>query len=182
MLGDKKPNIRTSTGFSPVPADKYTVQILDVDYKMTKKYKSNEDEEKLNYKFVVLDDKEMVEGTKTRSTRGKYIWSAVSQSLNKKSWLYKLACAVYGRDLTKEEMDPEHKDFFNAESLVGKQVDVMVSVETSKTSGNSYNKVIGYFKNNKALKSWDNESEGIKTVDVKVAEIEDGSFLDDLDS
>jgi hypothetical protein len=62
------------------------------------------------------------EGEKAEaSTRGRYLWKRCRLALNDRSWLGKLAKGVAGRSLTKDEAAA-----FDPESIVGKQVDVMV--------------------------------------------------------
>lgn len=132
MLEGKKVEISTGGNFDPVPVDKYTVQCIDVNLITQTKFESSEEEEVLNYKFAILDDKPMEvtdgDGEKEKaSTRGRYIWHRCRLVHSEQSWLGKLAIAVEGRSLTKEEI----KDF-DPESIVGKQLDILVAHKTSK--------------------------------------------------
>jgi hypothetical protein len=124
MIGKK---LTISLGeFSPVPVDKYTVEIADVELKMVPKYKAEGDEEILNYKFAILDDKPMMavneDGDEEEvSTRGRFLWKRCRLALGEKAWLRKLADAAYGHKLTKEELK-----MFDADDLVGRQLTVLV--------------------------------------------------------
>jgi len=131
MLEGKKVEISTGGNFDPVPMDKYTVQCVDVNLVTQQKYQSSEEEEVLNYKFAILDDKPMEvttgDGEKEKaSTRGRYLWKRCRLALSERSWLGKLAIASEGRSLTKEEIAA-----FDPEAIVGKQVDVMVEHKAS---------------------------------------------------
>lgn len=152
MLGGRKPDIKVGGDFSTVPADKYTVQVADVNFKVRFNKFKNEEVEGLNFQFTILDDKpsEDADG----STRGHYLWHFMSQSLSSRSWLLKLARAVYGRDLTPEELNPSSPQFFNPENLVGKQVDVMVTEDPSKDGTTTYNNIVSYSKTVKPLEPW----------------------------
>jgi len=169
MLGDKKANIKVGGDFDPVPADKYTVQIADVNMVTQFNKWKGEDQDLLNYQYIILDKNEMEDGS---TTRGRYLWHRVSQSLSAKSWLLKLVKAVYGRDLTREEMEA-----FDPESIIGKQVDVLVEQNPNKTGDTIYNNVTSYSKTIKELEPVDftpnataeieNESEpAVKQVDA----------------
>lgn len=152
MLGGKKPDIKVGGDYTTVPSDKYTVQVADVNFKVRFNKFKQEDVEGLNFQFVILDDKpsEDPDGT----TRGHYLWHFMSQSLSSRSWLMKLAKAVYGRDLTPEELDPRNPKFFNPEDLVAKQVDVMVTETPNSDNTAIYNNIIGYSRTNKQLEPW----------------------------
>ena len=149
MLGGRKVEISTGGNFDPIPMDKYSCQILDVNLvKRRNQWKG--EVEVLNYQYAVLDDKPMTVkdesgNDKEATTRGRFLWHACSPSLNKKAWLYKLAIAVTGRDLTAEEIK-----LFDPETLVGKQVDVMVQ-NVAGSDGTVYNNVVAYSKTLKAL-------------------------------
>jgi hypothetical protein len=148
MLGGRKPNIKVGGDFGTVPSDKYTVQIADVNFKTRFNKWKNEDAEGLNFQFVILDEKEDAEG---ETTRNRYLWHFMSQSLSSRSWLMKLAKAVYGRDLTKDELDPKSPKFFNPEDLIGKQVDVLVTEDPSKDGTATFNNISSYSKTIKPL-------------------------------
>jgi len=144
MLDGKKPEIRIGGDFDPVPMDKYTAQIVDVNLvSQFNKFKGLE-VDMLNYQFAILDDKSMGEGSED-TTRGRYLWKRCSLSISEKSWLGKLLKGVEGRDLTKDEMEA-----FDPESLVGKQVDVMVEAKEG-SNGVVYNNIVAFSKTIKKL-------------------------------
>jgi len=145
MLGGKKVDVRLGGDFDPIPMDKYTVQIADVNLKSRFNRWKGEEEEILNYQFTVLDEKPMTEEGGT--TRGRFLWHGMSPSLGAKSWLLKLAKAVYGRDLTKPEMEN-----FDPEAIIGKQVDVVVEQNPSKDGTAIFNNIVAYSKTLKQLK------------------------------
>lgn len=176
MLEGKQVNIKVGGDFDPIPADKYTVLIADVNLVTQFNKWKGEDQELLNYQYIVLDDKAM-DGDET--TRGRYLWHRMSQSLSSKSWLMKLAKAVVGRELTREEMEK-----FDPEALIGKQVDVMVEQNPSKDGSAVYNNVISYAKNLKALEPVDfNAGQSEKEVESTPVEtpnlMEGGLDLED---
>ena len=59
MLNGAKVTIKAGGSFDPVPADKYTLQILDVSLVTQFNKFKGEEQEMLNYQFGILDDKEM---------------------------------------------------------------------------------------------------------------------------
>lgn len=165
MLNGQKVEIKTGGNFDPIPMDKYTVQCVDVKLVKQLKYQSTEEEEVLNYQFTVLDDKEMEvtneSGVKEKaSTRGKNLWKRCRLVINNRSWLGQLAKAIVGRDLTKEEVAA-----FDPESIIGKQVDVMVDQTTSKDGQKVFNNILTFNKNVKPLKAVD-PKEVVKTGEV----------------
>jgi len=164
MLNGQKVEINLGGNFDPVPMDKYTVQCVDVNLVSQQKFQSTEEEDVLNYKFAILDDKPM-EVTdengekKDGTTRGKYLWKRCRLAMNDRSWLGKLATAAFGRSLTKEEMKA-----FDAESIVGKQVDVLV--EQTEKGEKTYVNITSFKKTVKPLTPMD-DSELKKTGQVK---------------
>ena len=148
MLNGAKTNIKVNEGtFSVLPMDKYTVQITDVNLKTQFNSFKQIEEDLLNYEFTVLDNKTMTvkdENDKDviESIRGRKLWKRMSQNLGTKSWLGKLAEAVNG------EMTKDQKLAFDAESIIDKQVDVMVEIQEGqgKNVGNQYNNIISFAK------------------------------------
>ena len=186
MLDGKKVEIKTNDGFAALPADKYTVQIVDVDIVTQLKYQSSEEEEVLNYKFQVLDDNPMpeVKGEDKATTRGRFVWKRCRLALNSRSHLGKLAAAVEGRPLTKEEAEN-----FDPESIVGKQLDVMVEQNPSKKDPEIvYNNVISFAKTIKELEPLPIEDKDTTPVEkstksvvpAKAPDADAESFLDDV--
>lgn len=129
MLNGKKFEIKVGGEFPLLPVDKYTTQILDVNPITQYNSFKGEEQEMLEYKFAVLDEKEIpnTENSKGQTTRGKFIWKRVTPSWGEKSWLTKLIKAVESHDLTKDEVKK-----YDLESLVGKQVDIMIEHNPSK--------------------------------------------------
>jgi hypothetical protein len=140
---DKKVQFSTSEGFEPLPMGVYTVQITDVNLKKQLAYHSTEEEEVLLYEFSILDEGKIEDGSELR---GRKLWHKCRLALSEKSWMYKLAKAANGRDMT-----PEDKDTFDPESLVGKQVTVMVEQKPSKDGTKVWNNIISFDKVKKAL-------------------------------
>lgn len=168
MLEGKKLVIKTADempAFEPIPADKYTCQIVDVNaVEQVNNFKGGVSETRLNYQFVILDPKK--EDEKLHSLRGRYLWKRTSLSLHEKSWLAKLAKAVYGRELTKDEQKN-----FDPESLVGKRVDCMVEQQPSKDGSRIYANVISFTKpsekgiDGKPLEDFDFEAAKAKSAE-----------------
>lgn len=149
MLNGAQTNIKTGGDFEAIPADKYTVIISNVNLIEQQKFQSVEIEEVLNYEMIVLDNKFLPEkpGDKIdHPIMGRKLWKRCRQALNDKSWLGKLVKAAYGRELTASEKEAFISD---PESIVGKQVDLMV--EQTESKGNIYNNIISFAKCSKEL-------------------------------
>lgn len=143
---DTKVDIKIVGDYEPLPADKYTCQIADVNLvEQFNKFKQ-ENQQMLNYQFVVLTEKgEPEEG----SHYGRFLWKRCSTSMHQKSWLYKLTKAVLGHEPTREEMVD-----FDPNSLVGKQVDVMTEQSTGSDGITVYSNIISFTHPKKTLKPW----------------------------
>lgn len=178
MLEGKKVTIRTSNGFLPIPSDKYTCQIVDVNLVEQFSQFSGKTEDRLNYQFAILDPKK--EDDNFQELRGRFLWKRCSPSLNEKAWLYKLAAAVKGGPMTVEE-----KESFDAESLVGKQVDVMVEVKPSKQDPTvAYSNIVSFVKTKKELETIEFEpkpTEIEKSSSPAVAPKEEDEFIKGLE-
>lgn len=141
---DKKYEVKVGGDFSPLDMGVYQVQIVDVTaVEAPNSFKGGVMETKFNYQMAVLDDVDLSDGTKAR---GRYCWLRCSPVLSEKSWLLKLAIAVMGRPLT----DEEQKNF-DAETLVGKQVKVMIENKPSKDNTKVWSNVISVSKIAKEL-------------------------------
>lgn len=150
---EKKIEIPLGGNFDPIPMDKYTVQCVDVNLVKQQKFQSTEEEEVLNYKFAILDDKPMEVTTedgskKDGSTRGRFLWKRCRLALGDKAWLRKLANAAFGRTLTNDELKT-----FDPETIVGKQVDVMV--EQTEKDQKVFVNIVSFGKTIKPLKPMD---------------------------
>jgi hypothetical protein len=169
-----KVTIRTGSDFEPLPADKYTVQITDVVNLMSFNQWQGKEVEVLKYTFIVLDNKLVAEKIGGNDmSRGRYLWHKMSPSLSSKSWLLKLARAVYGRELTKQELEE-----FDPEAIIGKQVDVMVDQSPSKDGTAIFNNILSYSKNVKPLSPV--EQKAGKAVVEKSTEPATEKFVDPL--
>lgn len=171
MIDKSKLNIKVGGDFEALPADKYTAQISDVSLVTQFDQYKGVERDLLNFQFTILDNKET---GSVESTRGRLVWQRVSQTLGGRSKLGKLAIAVYGRELTKEEMES-----FDPEDLIGKQVDVMVVQNPSADGTTIYNNIISVSKVVKKLKAVDAQvakSTGVvtkKTVPAVAPDAED---------
>lgn len=148
MLDKSKLKIKTGGDFEPLPIDKYTAQITDINLVTQMNSFKGVEEDLLKFTFTILDDKQTEDG---ESTRGRLVWYRVTQSLGARAKLGKLAQAVYGRDLTKEE-----KESFDPEDMIGKQVDLLIDQNPDKNDSSIiYNNITSVSKNVKKLKSTD---------------------------
>ena len=153
---DQKLNIKTeSNGFDPIPADKYTVEVFDVNMVTQFNKFQGIEQELLNFQFVILEDKKMDNGD---STKGRFLWKRCSQSFNKKAWLRKLVTAALGHEPTEDEQRN-----FHPHDILGKQVDVMVEQQPSADGSTIYNNIISFAKASKELPKW----EGLKEANAK---------------
>ena len=154
MLTGTNTTIKKGGDFEAVPTDKYTVLIADVNPVQRPKFHSTELEEKLNFQFTILDDREIPAkpGAQPTNTRGRFLWHAMSKSLGGRSWLLKLVRAVYGRELLPEDFAKFETDGENmVNALVGHQVDIMVEQAPNADRTAIYNNIVSYFKSNKEL-------------------------------
>ena len=148
MLNNVKVEIRTGGDFEPVPMDRYTVQIADVNLVSQFNQFVGKEEDVLNYQFQILDEKPMPtkDGADAATTRGRFLWKRCRPAFNNRSWLGKLAKAAYGRDLTKDEVEA-----FDPEAIVGKQIDVMVEQSESKDGQKIFNNIVAFSKTARPL-------------------------------
>ena len=166
MLNGIKVEIKKSE-FEVLPMDRYTCLITDVNLIQQQKFQSTENEDVLNYQFQVLDDKNMQNALGEDVTvRGRLIWHRCRLAFNERSWLCKLSKAVIGRDLTREEINT-----LDPESLVGKQVDLMLEQNPSKDGQRMFNKVVVFSKNTKPLKPLEGQTvtRGAQVIEKKTA-------------
>lgn len=149
MLNNVKVEIKKGGDFEPVPMDRYTCMVTDVNLVSQFNQFQGKEEDVLNYQFQILDDKEMpTKDGEAATTRGRYLWKRCRPAFNNRSWLGKLAKAAMGRDLTSAEIDA-----FDPESVVGKQVDVMVEQSESKDGQKIFNNIVAFNKTVKALQA-----------------------------
>jgi hypothetical protein len=143
MLNGYKPNIKVGGSYALFEEGQYTLQILDVNPEMSSY--QGVDKPVLNYKFAILDDVKDEDG---QDARGRFLWKRCSESMNSKSWLYKLASSTLGKDLTDEEAAS-----FDAESLIGKQVSAFVEQKTKQDNTGKYNNILKFSKVKKQLET-----------------------------
>lgn len=150
MLNGQSLPIRVGGDFAPLPADKYTCQVADVKIVRQLNYTKTAEEEVYQFKLIVLDEKEIsvANGEEPQSTRGRFLFRNCTPAFSPKSWLSRLATAVAGRELSKEEMEK-----FNAESIIGKQVDALVEQNegTGKNAGKVFANIVAFTKTTKPL-------------------------------
>lgn len=165
----KKIEVTKGGNFEPVAPGLYTCQIFDVtDVEQFNKFRG-EQQTVLNYQFVILTD---TKDEGEEGTRGRYLWHRMTPVLSGRSWLLKLVKAVYGRELTDEEMES-----FDPESIIGKQVDCMVVQNPSSDNTTIYNNIIAYQKTKKKLEGWQPKEGGkadvVKSTSPAVAPVAD---------
>ena len=137
MIGNTETDIKIGGDFNPVPEDKYTVQIADVSLNSQFNKFKQEDQELLNYQFIILDDKKDADG---ETTRDRYLWKRMSQIISKRSWLGKFVTALYGRELTREELEVFAD---NPDSVIGQQICVMTE-NNEGSNGVVYSNIIKF--------------------------------------
>lgn len=120
--------------FNPIPSDKYQVMIYDVNPIQEQNFKGDGMVDKLDFSFVVLDDKKFTSRDERdqpieESTRGRRLWRKVPRSfvLGKKyrsSLFYELMCAIEKKQLNEDEMVK-----IQPNTLIGQQLSVFVSIK-----------------------------------------------------
>lgn len=167
MLNGKQ--VKTTAGggdFATIPADKYTVQITDVNFKTQFSKFTNREEECLNYEFTILNDDKTVTVTGAdgkevqEALRGRKLWNMFAPnkdgeySLGLKAGFGKLVMAAMGRELSEEE-----KKSFQPESIIDSQIDVLVEVNrgTGNNSDREFSNIRSFIKNSKPLIAFEND-------------------------
>lgn len=140
---------RVGGDFSPIPADLYQVQIVDVDLVTQMNPFKGKEEELLNYKFAILDEKQDGEG---KDLRGRFLWKRMSPTFNDRSWALKLVKAIWG-DMSQEELKN-----FDFNTPIGKQVKVMVEEKPSRDGNAVFNNITSFVLAKKPLKEVEYES------------------------
>lgn len=100
--------------FTPIPADKYQLMVYDIKAIKELNFQKTEEVDKLEFIFLVLDDRELVEEDENGephkfTTRGRRLWRKIPRTFSpggkfKASLFYELICAIEGKQLTKEEL------------------------------------------------------------------------------
>ena len=170
--------------FTPLPMDKYQVQITDINLvKQANPFKGGEEEDRLNIEITVLDNEKTMEvvnedGKKEiEGVRGRRLWKKIAPSISpsgktsKASWLYKLLCVVEKKELKEEDLTE-----FSPITLIGQQIIVMVEV------AGEWNNILGFQSAEKDLEPVQNADERAKEEQISgklVEEVEDKE-LDEL--
>lgn len=148
--------------FDPMPADVYSVEILDVEEREGTKYQSSEVEVQISVKFVILDEGQYY---------GRFLWATCSPKISggtKQSKLYQVIHAATGMEFTKEQFQKAGEivtpDFLN--SMIGSQLRLSVTVADKQDGSGKTNKVIGYLPKKADLPAYDEK----KVVKVKDGE------------
>ncbi len=132
--------------YFPFPADKYTVMVYDVNPIKELSFKGDEMVDKLEFVFVVLDDKKFSSEDENgepneESTRGRRLWRKIPRSFSpggkyKASLFFELMCAIERKTLDKDELSKVQPN-----TLIGQQLAVFVSVNESWNNIESFMKV-----------------------------------------
>jgi len=174
-----KYSMNSGKDFSPIPEDKYTVEIYAAEIFTGTKFQSTEEAQRLKITFVILDeDKKMPEEGKEVPVRGRRLWARTSTVFSppgskKSTNLTKLVAAAYGHELEEAETS-----VFDETDLLGKQLCVMIDAKAAP-DGKVWNNVLSYSKATKELPKWD-ELEGTKH-DPKVKESKSATAGDDFE-
>src|SRR3990167_10551736 len=106
MLEGKTVKISTGGVFVTLEEGVYTLEIIDVNLLegVISTY-APEGRDLLEYKFVVLDNLEVPakDGQSASNTRGRFLFSRMTPSLNEKATMFKLVKGVMGRIPTSQE-------------------------------------------------------------------------------
>lgn len=155
MLNGLKVKISTGGGMVPLPDGMYTAQVMDVNF-LEKHVTSFAPQGKdfLEYKFAILDEVAVEGGT----TRGRNLWDRMSPSLNEKARMFKLVKAIVGAEGIKTLRD------FDPETLVGKQVMVVVENTPSKDGMRTFANIANYLPVRTPLAPFPAEEQGNKEV------------------
>ena len=172
--------------FHPIPRGAYQAQITDAPYQeepnpFDKPAPGKEPEirELYNFEFTILDnnnfDYKDEEGEQQiESTRGRRVWKKINKSLSasgknsKASWLYKLLCAIEGKEISQEDLVE-----LNVRTLIGQQVIVILEVK------GEWNNILSFAHIEKDLESVPNADERIKAEQEKPS-IDDPQSADDF--
>lgn len=136
IMLDKKVFASAGGNYNPIPMGAYQCLIADVEMVTAFNSFKNIEEDKLKYTLLVLDDVKCEDGT---STRGRKLQKRCTNSVHEKAELTKLVKAALGRNLTKAEADA-----FDVESIVGKQVKVLVEQAPSKDGTTIWNNITSF--------------------------------------
>lgn len=121
--------------WKPIPEDTYQVVIKDVDEKIMKKYKSDEDDAFYHFKFAILDEGEEVQGQIVSTFCGrKWFGGSKKYSPSKLVSLVKAVYAHYYPKLSIVEIEAEDMTLPVINDLIGKQLRIIVKLNDDKTN------------------------------------------------
>lgn len=127
--------------FQAIPEDVYQVVIKDVDEKIMKKFKSEEEEAFYQFKFAVLDEGENIQGQSLVAYCSRK-WFGGNKKMQP-SKLVTLIGAIYSfyyPRLSVIELEAEDITYQAINDLIGKQLRVMVKMNEDKTG----NKIVQF--------------------------------------
>lgn len=139
MLGTNRPKLETGGNFEAFPSGKYTLQIADINTSM-EAYQNNAPEEKFKFTFFVLTDNKFkgAEG-KELTTRGRRLWKSFSKYVSTGANLFKFIKIL---DPSFPALSVEQKQVYDLDSLIGKQIDALVSkTQSAKDDSVFYNNI-----------------------------------------
>lgn len=176
MLNGKTVKISVGGEFVILDEGVYTAEVTDVNLleNVITSY-APDGKDMLDFRFRVLDEKEMTtpDGKKA-STRGKELRHRMTPSLNEKATMSKLVKAVLGRVPTPQEVVS-----FNPESLIGKQVQVVV-VQSPAKDGTIWNNIDNYMKVSTPLTAWDGEKASATEINKSTQPLSDDKLKEAL--
>lgn len=130
--------------WSLIPADVYQTEITKIDYKeIDNKWRENESDplkkQVMEFEFTIIEE---------GPHYGRKLWKQMAPikpyppTGGKESWVYRIASAIAGHPITREEADKytatSINDFFHL------QIRVTVSVTAPKDNGKQYNNIDGF--------------------------------------
>jgi len=138
--------------FEPVPADVYTVEVLDIEEREGTKYQSSEVETQINFKFVIIEEGPFY---------GRFMWATCAPKITvgtKQSKLYQVIVAATAKEFSKDELKRAGEivtpEFLNG--IIGSQLRLTVSVKDKVDgSGGKTNKIDSFLPKKVELPKFD---------------------------
>jgi len=151
MLDANRPKLQTGGNFEPFPSGKYTLQIADIT-SVIDTYKGV-DQDKFKFMFVILTDKKFKNSEgKEETVYGRRVWHKFSTFISAKSYLHKFIQIL---DPSILAMTKEQKEAYDLNTLFGKQIDALISKDTSKDGESIYNNIQSFEKCEEELEPFD---------------------------
>lgn len=181
-----KVGMKESSGFDPIPADVYSVELLDVSSVVHPTYdtrnsppESQEMETIFNFQFVLLEGQAGEKNLRGLSTWANFVPSYFYISKkNGKNRLFKIIEALIGHDVGMQEysqMENDASSFLNA--LIGKQCRVVI--EHVQKGDKTYANPISFMKTSSLLQPLNpEEKEKAKIKKNKEERIEENKLND----